>query len=117
MFDLFLIMWLADIADSIPGALFLSGALTLIVFSSLFICACEEDDKPKATRRLRQGVSIILTLIFVNVLVPSKKTLHLYAAGMVGQEIATTPLAQKAYQATDAILDKIISEAQPKKEK
>lgn len=117
MFDLFLIMWLADIVDSFIG-FSVAGSIVSVLAGGFLACiAMDECEKEKARRCIWRGGLAALVLITVAILLPSKRTIHLYAAGTVGQEIAATPLAQKAYQAADAVLDKIISEAQPTKEK
>lgn len=110
MNDLFLIMWLADVVCNAQPLLIVFGIVFSIISGVVFTFGISEEHSPSL--RFAKVILPIAMLLFVfAVALPSKNTLYVLAAAKVGQEIATTPLAQKAYQAADAVLDKVISEA------
>lgn len=124
MNDIFILMWLGDVVRSIDTYLGLAvGTYVIASITTLFFGMCyagysieHDDDESKQTakficktwvRSLWFGVPLFL----LSSALPTKDTIRLGIAMKAGSVIANTPLGQKAGDAANAILDRIIKEA------
>lgn len=124
MNDIFILMWLGDVVRSIDTYLSIAVstyvAASIVTLFAILVVGCygieHNNDESKQTakficktwvRSLWFGVPLFL----LSSALPTKDTIRLGIAMRAGSVIASSPLGQKAGDAANAILDRIIKEA------
>ena len=123
MNDIITLMWIGDIIRNMN---FFLGVVTVLTIGAAIISiaitggiSVEGDtsdwDWWKATQARLIPVWVLLALLCsIGLLLPSKDTVRVAIALKAGQQISQTQIGQKATDAANAILDRIINEAKPK---
>lgn len=101
--ELALLIWFANIADSLSTFLGVIGTImisAIIVLGLIaFLCAGVEGDTPEYFEYKKTGVFILLSgllLCLVSNLIPNERTVYLMTAGYIGQQVVTSEKFQKS---------------------
>lgn len=125
MNNVILFMWLGDIAGNIQSVLG-TAVIAVGIFSAVVIIGCfihAHDHLPsgeegafmlRALKRLSLLLLFVIPSLILLILAPSRDTMRLGAALSAGKVVIDSPIGQKAGEAANAILDRIINEAKPK---
>lgn len=122
MNNVILFMWLGDVAGNASRVL--GPALITCVFASgltLVVAAMWASDHVKSgeesafmlriAKRLLWQLFFVIPALTLLLILPSKDTMRLGAALSAGKVVLDSPIGQKAGDAANAILDRIIREA------
>lgn len=124
MNDILILMWLGDINRNLAFILtmfmviyMIAGVLVLIAYCVVHMdsdLSKDIEDNNRFTALFARSAYWAVPLILFGLMLPSANTVRLAVALKAGAAIGNTQLGQKAVQAAEAVLDRIIKEASPK---
>lgn len=115
MNEIFFLMWLADVKENLPG--FAAILATISIVLGFFHCV-NDDFNPRKKQTngflIAPVVTFVVFIIVVLAMVfsPSATTIRIMAGGELTKQISASPIGQKTVEAVDAVLSRVIKEAQ-----
>lgn len=119
MNNVILFMWLGDVSGNMQHAIaVIAGvwlAASVMAFLAMGIGVNEGNIKPETmktyAKRWVWTIPLVALLVLAGGILPNKDTMRLAAALSAGKAVAETQLGQKAAEAANAVLDRIIVES------
>lgn len=110
MTDVLVLVYLAGVAEAIGVACAIVFSVAAIAVIAGGIICHAEDCLPKFFAFLRKAAPWLIAVALIGTFTPSKTLLYVAAGLRASEEVASTPLAQKALSVIDEQLDDLLSD-------
>lgn len=119
MNNVILFMWLGDVSGNMQNAISLitgawaigSGIMGVVIWLGTTDNSVKSETAKLIFKRWTWTIIPAMLLVLVGGILPNKDTMRLAAALSAGKAVAETQLGQKAAEAANAVLDRIIVES------
>jgi hypothetical protein len=110
MDNLFYILWLADFVGNV-GIVGISICLAIVIGGAIAMFAILiDDDCCLKISRFKTPTIILVSVLTVCVLMPSRTTIQLLAVSEASKQAAQSQIGAKVIEAIDAVLNRVIKD-------
>ncbi len=119
--NLAMVIYLADVADSIKNALEAISVFGLVILIGVIIIGCIEGFILENKRSFILALTIAFIILFTSILIPNKNTIYLFVGGVAMdkgvEEIAKSKYPKELQKTFDNLLNKINKELESDNDK